>query len=198
MSHAPHQPGAETPTAAMNDNGTVTWRLRNGDLHREDGPARTTVDGVELWYLHDELHREDGPASINARFHEWYRHGKRHREDGPAVIDLTNGKQTWYCDGKVHRDGGPAEDFPDEGIARWYVHGRLHRLDGPAVVIKTAPYYTEVREYHVGHYRVPDEDVLNALYDAGDIDTLTLVLSTWRSNGPRPGELLAAIRSARA
>ena len=195
MPHAPRRPD-DVPTPTTNANGTTTWRLPNGHLHREDGPARTTVDGIEHWYFDDQKHREDGPASIDAQFHEWYRHGKRHREDGPAVIQLSNGKMTWYCDGKVHRDDGPAEDFPDEGIRRWYVHGRLHRLDGPAVVIKTAPYYTEVREYHVGHYRVPEQHVLDELYDAGDIDTLTLVLSTWRSFGPRPSELLAAIRAA--
>ena len=43
--------------------GTQCWYL-NGDLHREDGPAKIFLDGSQFWYLNDKLHREDGPAVI--------------------------------------------------------------------------------------------------------------------------------------
>lgn len=40
------------------------WYL-NGELHREDGPAVTTVEG-DCWYMRNGLiHREDGPAHLS-------------------------------------------------------------------------------------------------------------------------------------
>jgi len=44
------------------DNGTKEWRLPNGLLHREDGPAFELIDGYKAWYIDGEKHREDGPA----------------------------------------------------------------------------------------------------------------------------------------
>ena len=55
----------------ISDNGAKEWRLPNGDLHREDGPA------VENFF-----------------FKIWFINGKKHREDGPA-IEYNNGNRTW-------------------------------------------------------------------------------------------------------
>jgi hypothetical protein len=74
-----------------------------------------------------QLHREDGPAVIypNGSYH-WYRNGALHREDGPAVI-LPNGNQYWYRNDMYHRDDGPALIYQD-GTQKWYLNGQLIRV----------------------------------------------------------------------
>jgi hypothetical protein len=43
--------------------GTKKWKLPNGLLHREDGPACEWNDSdYKAFYINGELHREDGPA----------------------------------------------------------------------------------------------------------------------------------------
>jgi hypothetical protein len=37
------------------------WFL-NGQLHREDGPAITYLDGTKEWFFNGKRHRKDGPA----------------------------------------------------------------------------------------------------------------------------------------
>ena len=36
---------------------------RNGQRHREDGPAYEGSDGTREWWLNGQRHREDGPAA---------------------------------------------------------------------------------------------------------------------------------------
>ena len=76
----------------------VEYRL-NGELHREDGPAKEYTNGDKFWYLNDKLHREGGPAIeyYNGEKH-WYLNGKRHRKNGPAV-EYRNGKKEYWIDG---------------------------------------------------------------------------------------------------
>jgi hypothetical protein len=91
-------------------------------------------DGTQEWWKNGQLHREDGPAVIHPDgTQKWWKNGKRHREDGPAVI-YPNGSQEWWKDGKLHREDGPAIVYPD-GIEQWFHDGKLHREDGPAVGI---------------------------------------------------------------
>lgn len=52
------------------------WRLPDGTLHRDYGPA------IE-WESGDQ---------------EWYKHGKLHREDGPATVLIMNGKRNPDCE----------------------------------------------------------------------------------------------------
>jgi hypothetical protein len=55
---------------------------KNGELHREDGPAIENASGVKFWYLNGQLHREDGPAcewSNNNK--DWYLNGKKYSEE---------------------------------------------------------------------------------------------------------------------
>jgi hypothetical protein len=65
----------------INEYGTKIWRLPNGFLHREDGPACEYVNGSRHWYINGELHREDGPAVEHIDgYRGWYINGKEYTE----------------------------------------------------------------------------------------------------------------------
>ena len=103
-------------------NKMMEYRDKDGELHREDGPAVIWPDGTRHWYWHGKPHRGDGPAKIRSDGkQEWYWHGERHRDDGPAEI-WANGEQFWYQYGELHREDGPAWIEPD-GKQRWYRRG---------------------------------------------------------------------------
>ena len=111
-------------------------------------------DGTKRWYKDGQLHREDGPALELTTGHKaWYQNSKRHREDGPA-IEWVTGSRCWYykdiyIDSGVQPDpalwgrvtsveanGGPLlngciVDF--RGGKHWYKDDRRHREDGPAI-----------------------------------------------------------------
>ncbi len=38
------------------------WYCKDGDLHRDSGPAMIWKNGTKKWYKNDKLHRTDGPA----------------------------------------------------------------------------------------------------------------------------------------
>ena len=42
--------------------GNKTWRNINGGIHREEGPAYESIDGVKCYWINGAIHREDGPA----------------------------------------------------------------------------------------------------------------------------------------
>ena len=57
-------------------------------------------DGNKHWYKEGEYHRDDGPAVENANgAKSWYKEGELHRDDGPA-IEWANGDKEWYKEGK--------------------------------------------------------------------------------------------------
>lgn len=91
---------------------STRW-YKNGQLHREDGPAVEWVDGSKEWFID----------------------GKHHRENGPA-IEWDDGKREWYLNGVRHRENGPAVEYPD-GKKQWYLNGKLERVEFPAKEIKT-------------------------------------------------------------
>ena len=63
------------------DNGTKEWRLPNGLLHREDGPAVEFTNGDKKWYVNGQRHREDGPAlERNDGYKYWYLKGISYSE----------------------------------------------------------------------------------------------------------------------
>lgn len=112
--------------------GVISY-ARNGQYHREDGPARIHLNGEMEWYIDGERHREDGPAYISGNGIEiWYSHGKRHKLDGPACV-ATGGHQEWWVEDKLHREDGPAV-IRSNGSEDWYINGKKHRLDGPATI----------------------------------------------------------------
>ena len=86
----------EQPTMTVDAEGNKFWRLPNGKLHREDGPAVEYANGAKLWYVNDKRHRIGGPAAEWANGDKWwYVNGKLHRVDGPA-IELANGDKEWW------------------------------------------------------------------------------------------------------
>ncbi len=62
------------------DNRTE-WFNKDGQRHREDGPAIEYANGYKAWWVNDKLHRIDGPAIEYADgSKEWYIKGKRYTE----------------------------------------------------------------------------------------------------------------------
>lgn len=156
----------------VHPSGTIEWRLPNGRVHREDGPARIEVDGTKTWFHNGNHHRLDGPASEHA-----------------------NGTRAWWVDGERHREDGPAIERVD-GHREWYVRNRRHRLDGPAVIHSNGSC-----TWHVNNVPVPPTagyDTLDELLHADDLDTLAHVLLAWRPDGPTLTELAAAVHAAHA
>ena len=52
----------EQPKMTIDALGIKVWRLKNGQFHRENGPAYESATGAKYWYLNGKLHRTDGPA----------------------------------------------------------------------------------------------------------------------------------------
>ncbi len=79
----------------IDKHGDVCY-VKNGRIHRDDGPAIVRDNGNKFWYKNGKQHREDGPAEEYTNGDRWWWvDGKRHREDGPA-IEWANGKKEWY------------------------------------------------------------------------------------------------------
>ena len=68
--------------------GTKCW-YKDGELHREDGPATIYADGSQYWHKEGEIHRDYGPAVIWPDGIEyWYKYGKPYE---PSAHEL----MTW-------------------------------------------------------------------------------------------------------
>jgi len=129
----------------IEQDGTKLW-YKEGNLHREDGPAIERADGTKCWCLNDRLHRADGPAIERADGStEWYLKGiwmgdgykpdpelwerltSTEANGGPLLngcfIDLYETKY-WYKDGERHREDGPAVEWPN-GSKSWCFHGKF-------------------------------------------------------------------------
>ncbi len=53
--------------------------IKDGKLHREDGPAIEWSNGDKFWYLNGKLHREYGPAiKLISGHEEWWVNGKEY------------------------------------------------------------------------------------------------------------------------
>ena len=53
-------------------------RDRNGQLHRDNGPAVIYPDGTQLWYRNGKRHRDDGPSAVYPDGTQyWHRNGFR-------------------------------------------------------------------------------------------------------------------------
>jgi hypothetical protein len=103
------------PVCKTDQYGDSYWYI-NGKLHREDGPAMITSDGIKRWFLKGEYHREDGPA-----------------------IEYPNGDKSWYLNGKYHREDGPALEFSD-GVNSWYKNGQPYTPSAHEVIIYKMKY----------------------------------------------------------
>jgi hypothetical protein len=127
------------------------WRLANGTLHREFGPAITYENGNFKWFYHGEIHREDGPAisevdkvsgEINLYY---YLDGKCLREVEYERVTNASPDQQIVIESYVehpepflfrqHRLFDESRSFDDK---KWhwtwiFKNKRLHNTDGPAV-----------------------------------------------------------------
>lgn len=113
----------QEPVMTVKSSGDKQWRLKNGKLHRLDGPAVEWADGTESWFQNGYLHRLDGPAvKYRDGTSVWKRHGKHHRLDGPA-IEWASGAKDWWQNGKRHRLDGPAIINP-YGSKGWFINGK--------------------------------------------------------------------------
>jgi len=138
-------------------NSLRTVYLKEGQYHREDGPAMECHKNIygrasfptrsrsglyyepvfigkagdQIWYQNGQKHRVDGPAFVNAIGDQiWYQGNIFHREDGPA-IERANGDKEWYRHNRRHREDGPAIERAN-GDKEWYYLGHRHRDNGPA------------------------------------------------------------------
>lgn len=130
----------------VHQDGTTCWHAADSELyhhkqyHRIDGPAFTTAEGYESWFLDGKRHREDGPAVIHPDgTTEWYYCGERHRVDGPAIDDAS-GAESWFWHGMLHRIDGPAQ-IDEDGNQFWFLNG---------VWMKRAEYTERVRQLAAG------------------------------------------------
>ena len=92
----------------IDEYGIQRW-FRDGQRHREDGPAEIWPSDTKIWWRNGVIHREDGPAEERADGTKgWFRHGELHREDGPAR-EWADGVVGWHLNGT--RLGCGAEGF---------------------------------------------------------------------------------------
>ena len=74
---------------------------KNGQLHRDDGPAVVYTDGRVEYFKNGWLHRDDGPAIVSADGSvSYWKNGWRHRNDGPAIV-WADGRVEYYKYGQV-------------------------------------------------------------------------------------------------
>lgn len=71
----------------------------------EDGVHHFQIDEdnfiIEAWFKNGQFHREGGPAIQNSDGTlEWWFDGMEHRDDGPA-IESPNGQKAWFFEGRV-------------------------------------------------------------------------------------------------
>lgn len=123
------------------ENGTTTYVLSDGRIHREDNdlPAVVDANGDQHWYKFGHKHRDnDKPAMIeNAGGIAWYYRGNLHRDgDKPAAMWSDNYK-SWFRHGVYWRE----DDLPtveSNGTKMWLVGSSikpiLHRETGPAKI----------------------------------------------------------------
>jgi hypothetical protein len=89
----------------ISEYGNKYWS-KDGEWHREDGPAIEYTNGDKYWYVNGKAHREDGPAVETDTLKVWKLFGRFHREDGPAV-ERNDGVRCWYLDDYYYGEEKP-------------------------------------------------------------------------------------------
>jgi len=90
----------ENFTGIAEDYGNKEW-YRNGEWHREDGPAIEYANGDKYWYRNGQYHREDGPAiewANGTKF--WYLNNIFYTES-EYKAEMTKRSTTPPCNGKI-------------------------------------------------------------------------------------------------
>ena len=103
--------------AYLSASGNTKKWYKFGDLHREgDQPAIEWEDGGSEYYKNGQRHRDGGPAVIRANGDlDWYQNGKLHREDGPALV-RPNGRNEFWLDGQQNVEGRAVEEKVKEEV----------------------------------------------------------------------------------
>ena len=128
----------------IDEYGNKYW-YRDGEQHRDDGPAVEYADGRKEWFHKNKRHREDGPAiEWNDGCSIWYYKGifvgmggkpdpalwakltSKDAGGGPlrlngCIVDL-GGSKYWFKDDQYHREDGPAIEWPS-GVKSWWFNG---------------------------------------------------------------------------
>ena len=131
----------------INENGKKHEYYKDGNRHREGGPAIIRYDLQdnilsEEYFINGQRHREDGPAFISnsdphGQLRIWYMYNEIKRsDDGPTII-FPNGVHMWLKNDTIHRDNGPAIVHIQNDkiiLEEYHVNGVRHRIDGPAVI----------------------------------------------------------------
>ena len=133
------------------NNGDVTYRNSNGELHRTDDPAIEYANGDRQWYINGyrvarmfgghvviftkgELITLMKQSIIDNRVEYRNSNGQLHRIDATAC-EWDDGAKWWYNNGQLHRTDGPAIEWVD-GDRDWVINGRLlaHMIDGKVYI----------------------------------------------------------------
>lgn len=88
-------------TITFENNTWVEWKITITKLKVIRKQCVLNIsDGAVLWLKNGELHREGGPAvEWPGGNKEWWVNGKVHRLDGPA-IEYHDGHKSWYIEDK--------------------------------------------------------------------------------------------------
>lgn len=95
----------------------TVWKM-NGLLHRDEDKPAIVLGDRKSWYKQGQLHREKGPARKSDHGEEWWLDGKRHRVGGPAICS-DDGTESWWLDDQKHRLDGPAVTTRQGNIQYW-------------------------------------------------------------------------------
>lgn len=144
----------------VNTTTRKSW-YREGQLHNEEGPARTIqVENTERSNLQCFAN-----THVTTNTQEWFVRGSRHRDEGPAVV-TTNSEA---ADSMYRDDWGRKRYSTQTNIEErqysFYVGGKLHREGAPAKVahsihtlksydpfeLGSAPTFTPTVDVHVAH-----------------------------------------------
>ena len=88
----------QQPVCKIDEFGDKRWKLPNGELHNENGPAVELADGTKVWYIYDQCHRVEIDPKTGLSL--------------PA-IEWSDGSKDWYHYGKSHR----YEIDPETGLS---------------------------------------------------------------------------------
>lgn len=95
--------------------------------------GRHNEDGIICYYKNGNLHREDGPAVECDEFREWWSHGVLHREDGPACEyeHIGGCSKRWFLNGIEISE----EQF-NQWLEKKQLNEKLHTTLSPSPSIK--------------------------------------------------------------
>jgi hypothetical protein len=130
------------------------WFDKDGEFHREDGPAITIYyeSGnvfIERYFHKGKKTRTSGPSEINYHkignivYEEYTLNNKLHKEDGPARI-------SYYSNGNTENEN-------------YFLNNKQHRLNGPALIFKNENGNITYKEYWINGSFYYEKDYLEKI-----------------------------------